>query len=119
MRGFLLLSALMLAADASSQALGATHEVDVIKSYAACKSPETVRKFEEFEKADDDHSYKILYLSTSMSGECIFLRSNEIVRTLDETNGNYTCIFTNDPESSTNTDPSVCYWTATNALGKR
>src|SRR3954447_2835831 len=83
----------------SGVAHSAPHEIDVIKSYAACKDPSNVQKFEDFERDDDDQGYKKLWLSTSLSGECIFLRAREIVLTLDETNGRFTCIFTYDPEA--------------------
>jgi hypothetical protein len=85
-------------------------EVQVIRSYAACKTPSTVEKFEEFERRDDDQGYKQLYFQTGASRECIFLRSGELL-TKGETQGRWVCVRTSDT--------SPCYWTAAAAIQDR
>jgi hypothetical protein len=85
-------------------------EVLVNKSYAACKDPATVEKFEQFERNDDDQGYKRLYIETATSRECIFLRRNEILIGGD-TRGRWMCV----KESERGT----CYWTAQEAVRPR
>lgn len=85
-------------------------EVLITKSYAACKDPATVEKFEQFERNDEDQGYKRLYIETAASRECIFLRRNEIFIG-GETRGRWTCV----KES----ERSTCYWTAQEAVRPR
>jgi hypothetical protein len=99
------LSGLLLAAQSSDAS-----EVIVIKSYAACKDPLTVEKFEEFERNDDDQGYKRLFFSTGATRECIFLRTNEIL-TSGETRDRWICV--------KSTESSPCYWTASVAVRAR
>ena len=85
-------------------------ELNVIKSYAACKDTANVERFEEFERKDDDAGYKRLYFTTGASRECIFLRKGEIL-TGGEVQANWACVKV--PESDT------CYWTRPAALEAR
>jgi hypothetical protein len=79
--------------------------VKVISSYAACKDTAAVEKFEEFERRDDDQGYKKLYLETTTSGRCIFLRAGELLEA-GETKGRWICI----------QHDAQCYWTAASAV---
>ena len=99
---------------AFSLCLGSTfaraEEITVTRSYAACKDPATVEKFEEFERRDDDQGYKQLFFSTGATRECIFLRQGEILNG-SKTRGRWTCV---RPGRT-----GDCYWTATTALTPR
>src|SRR5260370_13260747 len=85
-------------------------ELEVLKSYAACKIPSTVEKFEDFERRDDDQGYKRLYLQTGASGECIFLRSGELLE------GHDTKHRWDGVKPNVN---SSCFWTAAAAVTRR
>lgn len=85
-------------------------ELLVTKSYSACRDPATVRKFEEFERDNDDQGYKRLYVEVSVTKECIFLRSNEIVIG-GENRDRWICV----KES----EGGNCYWTAKEAVRVR
>jgi hypothetical protein len=99
----------LIAALACFSPAGGT-EVLITKSYAACKDPALVERFEEFERNDDDQGYKRLYFETGATRECIFLRYNEVL-VGGETRGRWICIKESERDS--------CYWTAKEAVRPR